>query len=82
MFNRKQKNYGSYEVIEIPNHVLQDLRYIPSNILKPPYGENVLPPSGPALPEKKSPAQINGMRAACSLARNTLNFAKELVKVC
>lgn len=81
-FHRKQKDFGSYEIIQHPGKVSQVPRHIPAHIVQPSYSTNALPSSGPVTPEIKSLSQIDGMRQACSLARSTLNFAKDMVKVC
>ena len=62
--------------------VVLEPRNVPSNIMKPPYINDVnaqIPSS--AVPEIKSSTQIECMRASCSLARRALKYAKELVKV-
>lgn len=81
-YYRKNQDFGSYQPIKSPSHVLQEPRIIPANILRPPYNLDALPPPGPSTPEIKSSFQIDAMRASCTLARNTLNYAKEIVKVC
>ena len=69
-------------MIKSLGHVVLEPRYVPSNIMKPPYINDVnaqIPNS--AVPEIKSITQIECMRASCSLARRTLKYAKELIKV-
>ncbi|EFX75655.1 hypothetical protein DAPPUDRAFT_322965 [Daphnia pulex] len=81
-FTWKNQNFGNYQVIKRPGHVVLEPRCVPSNIVKPPYIHDVngtFPSS--AQPEIKSSTQIECMRASCSLAKNTLRYAKELVKV-
>ena len=81
MIARKNKTFGNYEVVKVPGQVSCELRSVPAHIAKPPYSLNVKPPPGPTVPENKSCVQIQGMRASCALARKTLNYAKDLVKV-
>ena len=69
-------------MIKSLGHVVLEPRNVPSNIMKPPYINDVnaqIPSS--AVPEIKSSTQIEYMRASCSLARRALKYAKELVKV-
>jgi hypothetical protein len=81
-FYRKNQNFGNYEVIKSPGHVVLEPRCIPSNIMKPPYTDDVnFKILSSASPEIKSNMQIECMRASCGLARSTLKYAKELVKV-
>nr|CAH0101111.1 unnamed protein product [Daphnia galeata] len=79
---KKSQNFGNYQVIKSLGHVVLEPRYVPSNIMKPPYINDVnaqIPNS--AVPEIKSSTQIEFMRASCSLARRALKYAKELIKV-
>lgn len=82
---RKRLDFGNYQVIETPGQVLQELRCVPSTIMKPPYAQDgkkiPVPVPESTKPEIKSHTQIDGMRASCRLARNALIYAKELVVV-
>ena len=78
----RKQSFGVYNIIENPGLVLLPPRCVPSTILHPPYDINTLPPTSKStVPEIKTRSQIEGMRASCSLARQTLNFAKEIIKV-
>merc|ERR1719378_675260 len=76
---RRLRSFGNYEVIEQPGQVLLPPRSVPTHIKKPPYDVDILPPPGPENPEIKSPAQIASMRESCSLARKTLNYARDVL---
>ena len=78
----RNKSFGVYDVIEKPGLVCLPSRTVPSTILKPPYDSDTPPPLPKStVPEIKTSSQVESMRASCALARKTLNFAKETVKV-
>lgn len=54
---------------------------IPATLQRPPYNKDTLPPPGPTDPEIKTAVQIEGLRTACALARDSLDYAGTLLKV-